>query len=759
MWENMGVPMPYNHWVHFRVVRGASEAPDAFNGDFYGMYQALELPDGKNFLKARDLPAGNFYKMSDWIQSGEMNERYQAAGSVDYGEDFDNIRYNAHPQSSQTWLETNIDMPNWYSYRAIQEAVRHYDIFIEPTGRHRIKNLYWYFRPSTNPNGLGQLVQMPYDWDASFGPNWNSGNEVISNALHIQNSAATATPASLIDSPTWVAGGPLPDRVPMRIQLRNRIRETLDLMIYRNGSRGPCDDIIDDALARISPFYLADMARWPSNTGAAGHFTAGAPAKAQDMKNFLFTGWTDTFGADPAVPAGGRIVHLQNISDNVAYNATTGDGDVGRLPAKPTISYTGTTGYPVDGITFASSGFSDPQGPTDFGAYQWRVAEVTDPAAPDYDPAADRIYEMVDVWRSAEITNSATVSMQIPGSVLRPGHAYRARVRHRDVTGRYGHWSDPIQFIAGESNYADVLHENLILAEILYKPTTATEAEGLAGFSTNSFEFIELRNISTTLTLSLDGVRFTKGVDFDFPSGLTLAPGARILVVANLAAFQSRYPTVPLSQIAGAWDANQSLDNAGEELKLSFLAGDPIHQIFYDDSNPWPTGGDIAGNSIVYSGPNPVVGATTDPQNVGANWRTTYVTDGTPGGTDTPTLAEWMAANGLTDPAADPNGDGLDNCATFAFGHDLHPFELISTPVEADGEIYLAFTYTRRIALEGTTFHPEVSTNLTAWDDTAGVTVEETRNDNGDGTETIHVRTNLPISAQNRYFLRVRVDH
>ena len=52
--------MPESHWVHFRVVQNAAEAPDATNGAFWGLYQALEFPDGKNFLKARDLPDGNF---------------------------------------------------------------------------------------------------------------------------------------------------------------------------------------------------------------------------------------------------------------------------------------------------------------------------------------------------------------------------------------------------------------------------------------------------------------------------------------------------------------------------------------------------------------------------------------------------------------------------------------------------------------------------------------------------------------------------
>ncbi len=752
MWQNLGVPMPFNHWVHFRVVRNAAEA-DASLGDFYGLFQALELPDGKNFLKARDLPPGNFYKMSDWIQNGEMDERYQAAGSVDYAEDFDNIRYNAHPQASQSWLETNIDMPNWYSYRVIQEAIRHYDIFIEPTGRHRCKNLYWYFRPSVNPNGFGQLVQMPYDWDASFGPNWNNGNEFVSNALGIVNSAI-GTPASFIDSPTWVTGGALPSRTAMRIQLRNRIREAQDLMIYRDGTgRGPCDDIIDDALAIINPFYQVDMARWPSNTGAAGHFAGGAPAKALDMKNFLFVSWTDQFGADPAVPAGGRAAFLTSISDGVAYNVTTLDGDVGQIPAKPTITYTGVAGYPLDGLSFASSAFSDPQGAGDFGAYEWRIGEVTDPSAPAYDPAADRVYEVVDVWRSAEVSTVATNTMQIPASVLRTGHAYRARVRHKDATGRYGHWSDPVQFTAAAPDAVAILGANLVVSELMYKPADATTAEGLNGWTTSDFEFIELQNISTTLTLDLTDVRFTKGVDFDFNNGSihSLAPGQRLVVVRNLAAFQSRYGTG--AAVAGLWDAGQNLANGGEEVKLSYGLGAAIRQFTYDDATPWPTNADDGGVSLVLISPN------SNPDHAAAaSWRGSYNVGGNPGGPDVG-YEYWSQVTGASlSGSGDSDQDGLSDLIEYLLGTSPASSSTEKVPTASvqtiDGTDYLTMTFVQAPHTDGLQIFAETSTDLSVWN-TDAVLVSETTD--GDGRITRVFRGPVPFDIDVRRQMRVRV--
>ena len=93
---------------------------------------------------------------------------------------------------------------------------------------------------------------------------------------------------------------------------------------------------------RLSAFWPADRARWPS-TGAVADYAAGPSPKVQDMKNFAFTGWTDTLNdGSPAVGAGGRAVYLDSISDGL---------DSGLLPSTPTITYTGVAGFPVDGIT------------------------------------------------------------------------------------------------------------------------------------------------------------------------------------------------------------------------------------------------------------------------------------------------------------------------------------------------------------------------------------------------------------------------
>ncbi len=46
----------------------------------------------------------------------------------------------------------------------------------------------------------------------------------------------------------------------------------------------------------------------------------------------------------------------------------------------------------------------------------------------------------------------------------------------------------------------------------------------------SGLEFIELFNISDSLTLNLEGIAFTGGINYTFPAGTTLAPGNYIMI-------------------------------------------------------------------------------------------------------------------------------------------------------------------------------------------------------------------------------------
>jgi len=131
----------------------------------------------------------------------------------------------------------------------------------------------------------------------------------------------------------------------------------------------------------------------------------------------------------------------------------------------------------------------------------------------------------------------------------------------------------------------------LRITELMYNPDPAPSINP----DPQQFEYIELKNISDTVWLDLTGVRFVKGISFDFTgSAVTnLAPGATVLVVRNTAAFTARYGSgLPIAgQYIGA------LDNAGEELQLEDAVGETILEFAYN--NAWYPITDGLGFSLV----------------------------------------------------------------------------------------------------------------------------------------------------------------
>ncbi|MDB4669818.1 lamin tail domain-containing protein, partial [bacterium] len=107
---------------------------------------------------------------------------------------------------------------------------------------------------------------------------------------------------------------------------------------------------------------------------------------------------------------------------------------------------------------------------------------------------------------------------------------------------------------------------NTIISELHYHPADPSAAEIAAGFTdADEFEFVELSNTDPANEIDLTGVRFTDGVVFDFPAGTILAPGARLIVVRNRAAFEFRYGIGGLV-IAGEYTGQFS--NGGEHVRI-----------------------------------------------------------------------------------------------------------------------------------------------------------------------------------------------
>jgi hypothetical protein len=238
-----------------------------------------------------------------------------------------------------------------------------------------------------------------------------------------------------------------------------------------------------------------------------------------------------------------------------------------------------------------------------------------------------RKYEVEAIWESEEITDPQATTAVIPASVLSPGRTYRVRCRMKDNTGRWSHWSEPVQFAAGEPVLQGVAAD-LRITELMYNPADPPD-----GSDSDNYEFIELKNTGDS-TLALTQVSFVDGIVFDFnDSAVThVGPGQFVLVVRNRSAFESRYGQALSPIIAGEYSGR--LANGGERVALVDYWDGTIAEFEYDDGGSWPPLADGQGHSLV-----PLASALVE-QGDGslsdaANWRASTNVGGSPG-TDDP---------------------------------------------------------------------------------------------------------------------------
>lgn len=335
----------------------------------------------------------------------------------------------------------------------------------------------------------------------------------------------------------------------------------------------------------------------------------------------------------------------------------------------------------------------------------------------------------------------------------------RVRARYRSAAGE---WS-----ALDEANFTPFVPAdatNLVVSKVHYHPAPPGEAERAAGFNGDAdFEYLELQNVSD-ITLDLRGVQVNAGVTFSFANAAltTLAPGGRVCVVENAAAFAMRYGSnLP---VAGEYTGN--LRNGGDTLRVVDLLGTNIALFTYDDLAPWPVAPDGFGPALVLRAPD------LSPTNA-ANWRASYVMGGKPGFADDYTVQDWrrefFAAAELADPAqestrwgddADPDGDGIPNLAEYALG-GTSPTNTASRPrlnaslVTASGQTWLRGEYSLRAGIVGITVVAQVSTDLVAWENIEPL---GTSGSNGNVTLiTVQVPQPINTAIPPRRFLRVLV--
>ena len=257
----------------------------------------------------------------------------------------------------------------------------------------------------------------------------------------------------------------------------------------------------------------------------------------------------------------------------------------------------------------------------------------------------------------------------------------------------------------------------LVLSEIMYHPADPTP----------DAEFIEVMNISNSVTVDLSGVHFTAGIDYAFAGGTMLGPGARVVV--NFADFQN----------------GSRLNNGSDRIKLEDASNSTIREFSYGDTLPWPTGPDGGGFSLVLINPS------SNPDHaVATNWRGSTQMGGNPGGSD----AVFFAGN----PSDDLDLDGFGALLEYATGTlDSVPS---GSPVSVSSTVDGRFALSLRVnqAADDVSHLVELSTDLVNWADGSADFELLSALNHGDGTSTLIYRSEpgMISLAVPRQFVRVQ---
>ncbi|MDB6038650.1 MAG: CotH protein [Verrucomicrobiales bacterium] len=216
-----------------------------------------------------------------------------------------------------------------------------------------------------------------------------------------------------------------------------------------------------------------------------------------------------------------------------------------------------------------------------------------------------------------------------------------ARARNPNHTALTGANNPPLKSIwSGTIERTFVVNPlPIAVTEIMFHPPS----DGLnTGFDSDDFEFIELKNTGVA-RVSMNGFQLDGAIHFTFTATnaiTSLAPGERLVLVKNRAAFGSRYLNV--TNIAGEYSGN--LSNGGERIALSGPLQEPVFDFHYLDT--WQPQADGNGPSLV------LINETVTPENFGdpAQWKASVQFGGSPGAPEplAPTLSISIQGNTLS---------------------------------------------------------------------------------------------------------------
>ncbi|MHC4799546.1 MAG: lamin tail domain-containing protein, partial [Planctomycetota bacterium] len=569
------------------------------NGSFLAVRIFIEQPD-RDLLRRNGLdPDGALYKMYDDLQNGQIDGEGVHRKKTRLDENSGDLLalaggIDTRNPNRDTFLFDNVNIPAMINYWASSVIMHEND--------HTHKNYYAYrdtLDPVNNPDGTNEWMFLPWDKDLTFGINNGIGG-VIADQDWPGDIRSPSHPFfgcsehQKIDRQWNCLIDALHDNPVTRQMYLRRLRTLMDDLLQPPDT--PVAELkfekrIDELQVQLD-IELGGSSFYNNLNLIKTNYLADRRQHLFNNHSIHNPGFDQNAGIPDAQPAG-VIINFGSVE----FNPASGNQD------QEYIELINPAPFAVD-----ISGWSMEDG----------VEHIF--SSGTVIPAYGSLY----VTPNAVAFRNRTTSPKGGEQLFVQGN----------YKGHLSSWGETTNLIDGDGTLVNTVtypgdpsdqQAYLRITEVMYNPAE----EGT--FDNEDYEYIELKNIGDTALL-LDGVRFTEGIAFDFPS-ISLPAGDYVLVAKNQAAFASRYVISGNVQVLGPYDGH--LSNSGEDVKLEDFTNSTILEFKYRDG--WYDITDGMGFSLTVN----------DPVNTGPNawgdkssWRPSSEIGGSPGWDDTGDVPE-----------------------------------------------------------------------------------------------------------------------
>ncbi len=722
------------------------------NSQFFAVAEFVEDADELYLERAGLNPEGALYKMYNYVVpnlspggSGYEKKTRRSENAADL-----NALATGLARSGETLLQYGFDNVN------LPATVNHLAAYTMTSATDVAHKNYYCFRDTT---GTGEWQLLPWDLDLSFGRVWTGDFNYFNDRVHATN-AVSPSGAAGNGNKFWdfgFRGSPAIQQMYLR-----RLRTLRDQFLAPPGGT-------DD-------WHVQQFSRWLPIIDATGDATSDA---ALDLAKWKPAAWKLSGAPNSVSPFAGYTMAQEigrRLSEYIPqrrtflYSGATNAAFPPAQPAAPSMTF-----GPMD----VNPGLPDSQNQeyltiVNPNPYAVELTGWTITGGVNFTfPPATVIPSATLATAADPDRNKLFVARHAPGFRSR-ATSPKAGEKRFVVSGYQGQLSARGEALELRNSAGTVVattrwdpaptpaQQWLRVAEIHYAPAepTAAEASALPGVVASDFEFLELVNTGP-VTLDLSGARFSEAIDITLPAATTLAPGARLVVAARTAALALRHPGA--GPVVGDWWGR--LNNDGERLQLVDSSGETVLDFSFNDTwHPWT---EAHGHSLVMLDEAGTPFSEWGDRN---RWGISAPPGGSPGTTApvghaySSLLNRFNAADrenpAVSGPTANPDQDDLVNFAEYCLGQDPLSSQRATDWLQAglhlvEGQPHLAVTYRRTQNLLDADITTETSPDGVTWSASRMVPIEPPTA-HGDGTETVRLRQESPVTTTGTGLVRLR---